>query len=219
MPYAMAVLGTELLEACFARHVATLGEAVLEAKRNMARAKKSENRLALDALATLLSPAPGDLAAERSEHVQIFNLLGDPCLRLSYGQAVELSPPKSSGNSVIVEGTSPLDGVCTVELVARRDRLSFAPPSRGRYDGSSTQRAELDATYERANNARYSQRQARVKRGGFRLQLPVPEGASGASHVRVYIESGEDFALGSADVLLEHPAREGRRSLQNAAAE
>ena len=66
MPYAMAVMGTEMLDQCFVQHCPTLGEAILRAKRKMVDpADKNQNRVMLDALATLLSPAPADLAAER----------------------------------------------------------------------------------------------------------------------------------------------------------
>ena len=81
MPYAMTVLGAEMLDQCFAQQQATLGDALLAAKRALVAPAKSHSlRASLDAMAALLSPAPADLAAERQEHLAMFNLLGDPLL-------------------------------------------------------------------------------------------------------------------------------------------
>ena len=59
MPYAMSVMGTELMDQCFRRRRETLGEALLHAKRNMMKETSDENpeRAMLDAVAAAISPA------------------------------------------------------------------------------------------------------------------------------------------------------------------
>ena len=211
MPYAMAVLGNELLDACFAQRKPTLGECLLVAKRRMAadtvtgRSMASENRRALDTLARLASPPPADLEAERREHLHLFNLIGDPCLRVRYGERVELAAlaKPAAGDRLLVTGSSPLDGDATVEVVARRDRMTFKPPRRSAYDGSARAAEELNATYRRANDLRYGQQQWETKKGPFRVEVPLAPDASGPCHVRVFVRGASDFALGSRDLTIE----------------
>jgi hypothetical protein len=94
MPYGNAVLGCELLRSALANRVTTLGEVWMRAQVHALAAAPPEDslRTSLDALARGVSPPPVDLAAERREHVLLYQLLGDPLLRLNYPQA-ELRPP------------------------------------------------------------------------------------------------------------------------------
>jgi hypothetical protein len=89
MPYGNSVFGCELLRAALADPPATLGEVWTQAQRKtLAAAPASDSlRESLDALARGVSPPPVDLAGERREHVLMYQLLGDPLLRLNYPQA------------------------------------------------------------------------------------------------------------------------------------
>lgn len=203
MPYAMALLGTNLIDQCFVEQRTTLGEALLEAKRQMvAEQPVHGNRAVLNLLASALSPSAEALAAERLEHLHLFNLLGDPLLRLRHPQPIELSVPEQtfSGSELVLKGNSPLAGQATVELVARRDRLTFRPPSRSRYNPLPEALANMQTVYEQANNLCYTQHEVTLEAGEFHLTLPVPPEAWGACHVRVYIAGNEDFGMGAADV-------------------
>ncbi len=92
MPYAMAVLGCELMEQFFGAQPATLGRALVEAKRRtLSTAGEGSARAAVDALAMLINPA--DPRDELIEHLWLFNLLGDPLLRLRQPRPIELSAP------------------------------------------------------------------------------------------------------------------------------
>lgn len=204
MPYAMAVLGTELLDQCFVARQATLGGALLAAKQaSVAKGPPSQRRQALDALAALLSPAPADLPGERAEHVELFNLLGDPLLSLKHPAVVQLDAPAGarSGNTLEITGKSPVSGSATIELVVRRDRLRFEPPPRTTGGPSPATADECRQTYQLANDPCWSRVQARVAAGtSFRAQLPVPAEAYGACHVRVYVEGQQGCAAGATDV-------------------
>ena len=89
MPYGNTVLGCELLRAAFAKPGATLGDVWLRAQRQTLADSPADDslRTSLDSLARGVSPPPVDLAAERREHVLLYQLLGDPLLRLNYPQA------------------------------------------------------------------------------------------------------------------------------------
>jgi hypothetical protein len=86
MPYGNTVLGCELLRSAVAHREATLGVVWLRAQRATLADSPADDslRTSLDSLARGVSPPPVELAAERREHVLLYQLLGDPLLRLNY---------------------------------------------------------------------------------------------------------------------------------------
>lgn len=88
MPYGNTVMGCELLRACFQDPPAELGEVVRLAQRRVLapvskeQPSKDQLRATLDGMAEMLSPPPVDLAGERREHVLMYQLIGDPLLRV-----------------------------------------------------------------------------------------------------------------------------------------
>ena len=98
MPYGNAVFGCELLRAAFSGDAqergATLGDIWLQAQRQTIASASAEDslRTSLDSLARGVSPPPVDLAAERREHVLLYQLLGDPLTQIRY-PAAEVRPP------------------------------------------------------------------------------------------------------------------------------
>jgi hypothetical protein len=93
MPYGNAVFGCELLRACFADRAPTLGELWTTAgRRTLADAPHDPLRTSFDAIAKGLSPPPADLAAERQEHAWMYQLLGDPLLRMRHPEDESSSP-------------------------------------------------------------------------------------------------------------------------------
>ncbi|HET6883739.1 MAG TPA: C25 family cysteine peptidase [Pirellulales bacterium] len=203
MPYAMSVLGVELLKECFVSRRPTVGEMLLYAKRALVLGPRDDARSKqLDALASLLSPSPDELAAERLEHVQLFNLLGDPLLALGHPLPVKVHVADIArpGDRLVVSGECDVDGRATVELVVRRDRLTFKPEARDDYFASSEADDEYQRTYTAANNPRLAIVRMPFSGGKFHTQLLVPEHATGACHVRVFVQGRQRFAAGSADV-------------------
>jgi hypothetical protein len=206
MPYAMAVMGTELLKLCLVERAETLGAALLAAKRRMMQPTSSAGRAALDALGKALGPPLADLAAERAEHLDLFNLLGDPLLQLPYPSVldVQVQSSASAGERIAISGTSPVDGACTVELAVRRDRLTFQPPLRDRFDASAL--AGYTEVYERANQPLWVTTQLQLSKGQFAGHLDIPAEARGACHVRVFVEGRGACAAGAADLRIDPPA-------------
>ncbi len=83
MPYGNTVLGYELLRACFNDRPDSLGEILrLAQRRTLSEPEQGSLRTSIDSLAEGLATPPVDLAAERREHVLMYQLLGDPLLRL-----------------------------------------------------------------------------------------------------------------------------------------
>jgi hypothetical protein len=206
MPYGMSALGIELLKECFIGLRPTLGELLLHAKRNLVLGLRDDLRSKqLDSLASLLSPSGSTLADERLEHVHLFNLLGDPLLRLEHPRpiAVQTATTAAPGDRLSVTGDCEIDGAAIVELVVRRDRLTFKPSPRDDYWASSDLNEEYRRTYNAANDTRLAKTSAKVIAGKFNVSLTVPPHARGDCHVRVFVQGRGQFAAGAADIHIE----------------
>ena len=206
MPYAMAVMGTELLTEIFEHKHDTLGHALVSAKRQMATpTTKTMTRQGLDGLAALLNP--GALEDELVEHLHLFNLLGDPLLRLRLPEPITLTCDSRvrTGATLRIEGTTSVAGRAIVELVPSRDLLGFRPPQRLEFTAQPQQIAEFDETYRRRKTISAQRVERQVERGDFVLDLRIPEAARGPCHVRVFIEGPESYAAGSANIEITTP--------------
>ncbi len=88
MPYGNTTMGCELLRACFRDRPAALGDVLRLAQQRVLtpltkeQLEKDQLRATLDGIAELISPPPADLAGERREHVLMYQLIGDPLLKL-----------------------------------------------------------------------------------------------------------------------------------------
>jgi hypothetical protein len=209
MPYAMAVLGTGMLDGFFGGNCATVGELFLHGKRHLATSKSDPiiSRKLLDSLARVIHPTKEDVDAERLEHLLLFNLIGDPLLRIPYPHAIHVNaPPRvTAGTSILVEGQSPISGDAVVELVCRPDRMRLRTGRRLRYDDSEEALARMSRVYEFANERRWNSRQVQVTGGRFHVRLPVPNEAQGPSHVRVMVQGQDEFALGASNIYIQPP--------------
>lgn len=214
MPYAMAVLGSELMDNYFGAECQTLGEAMLRTKRKMAEAAptaaagaENPNRLLLDALARAISPDADSLDEERREHLLLFNLLGDPLLKLPRPERVDLELPTHirAGDRIPIVFHSRVPGECRLELVCRRDRLKEAPPQREYYDGRDRILTSYDESYRKANDDLWTEQLVVCEGGRCEVVLDVPLEARGNCHVRAFVQGERDYAVGSADVFVRKP--------------
>jgi len=203
MPYAMAILGLEMIQEYFGRQPKTLGEVFLAAKQGSVRkGPGSPTRQMLDSMAGLLSPNAAALGEERREHLLLFNLLGDPTLRLTQPAAVRIDVPKTvePGGSLAVTIDSPLAGRATVELIRPRGQLGFAPPARPEYPKSRAALAAFQNVYHRANDSRITIAERTVPTGPSPWTLAVPKETQGKCFVRVHVEGVTGYALGAVPV-------------------
>lgn len=94
MPYAMSILGQELMTTFFKGRAATVGQLLRDAKRGLAlKPRTSDADKLFDAVAAAMMPMAADLKAQRVEHAQLFNLLGDPLLRLKHPEPILVRTP------------------------------------------------------------------------------------------------------------------------------
>jgi hypothetical protein len=211
MPYAMAVLSNEMLKEYFGRKHQTLGEMIAGAKRaSLATQNEAEdkNRVLLDTLAATLSPTRELLDKERLENLALFNLIGDPLLRLNYPQELQLEtePVVESGSKIQIQGEAPSDGKLVLEISYRRDRTLKPYDKRKEYRGDVQQLDEFRQTYAEANLRQVATEAFTVKKGHFEVELEVPVWAIGAAYVRGFVESPEGFALGGHEIRIRRPS-------------
>ncbi len=215
MPYAMAVMGSEMLGEYFRSRPKTLGEVIKNAKRRMAlpadekQGLKNANRVLLDGVASVISPARNMLDEERHEHLHLFNLLGDPLLTLSYPQEikVEISANATPGQELRAAIASPISGRLMCELVCRRDVFKTNLLARERFDPSSAGLARFQEAYLQANDGVWCRQvmDLRVPAAAdhsLEVALQVPAEARGAAHVRVFVQGQKEHASGSANVFI-----------------
>jgi hypothetical protein len=206
MPYANAILASGMLTGFFEKRHKTIGEALLFAKQQLAsNSLPGERRQMLDTLALLMTGSKHDLADERTEHVQLFNLIGDPLLRIRHPKTLKVKAPATAiagaGLSIAVE--CPFPGDATVELNVRRDRLAFKRKPRPRYVEDQTALAEYARTYLRANDLRLASTKLSADSGAFATRLRVPDGATGPCNVCVFVQGKNDFAVGSVAITIQ----------------
>ncbi|PHS02972.1 MAG: hypothetical protein COA78_19590 [Blastopirellula sp.] len=205
MPYAMSVMGTEMLREYFDNQHETLGELLLHTKRAMVSSKDTTgNRKMLDMLARMVSPKPELLKEERLEHAQLFNLIGDPLLRLPRPLTTEVSTVKTelAGKQLEISITSPIAGKCHLELVCNRDQMTFKPELRKKYDSSEDSLAKYNQTYRRANDLRWSSKIIDLEQGTSTATLEIPDHCRGKCHVRIFIEGKTQCATGSCELIV-----------------
>ena len=205
MPYAMALMSHEIMRQYFQHKKETLGEVLLEAKRALAADDSRDYyRRLLDPMARLLSGGKHELADERAEHLLLFNLLGDPLLRMKYPGAVEVTAAREAtpGSRIEISGHCDSPGRLTLELVCRRDMLRFVPPLRDKFDPSDEALTAFTDLYQQANDPCWTRQEYDFAGGEFRAELKIPAEAIGPCHVRVFVCSDDKCALGSTDVLI-----------------
>lgn len=204
MPYAMSLMADSLLGEHFQNHPGTLGRLVLNAKRASLQPieDQADRRAWMHSLAKLFSPTRDQLHDEVLENSAVFNLIGDPLMRLPSPETVELEVPQraSAGSTVRVQGKLPQEGRVTLELVYRRDRQLYDSATRGK---SSLSPEEWQDNYRLANERTCRYVIADLPAGDFERELFVPTFARGACHIRVFVQHATGYALGSEDIYIQ----------------
>lgn len=207
MPYAMAVMGESLMRQVFQQRRATLGEVVLHAKRDLGQQRPANatlQRRTIDLLARTLYPLGHDLALERQEHLALFNLLGDPLLRIPYPGEIDVSAEGAvdAGQQLLVSVNLPHAGRLKLALVCQRGEFPFDPPRRLEYLAEDRWLSEFHQTYEMANRPWWIVKDYAVKSGSQRLDLTIPAGARGSCVLQVLLKGRRGWAVGAKPVYI-----------------
>jgi hypothetical protein len=214
MPYAMAVMGDGMIRRYFHSNDSTLGEVVLGAKRQMLQDftadtedgpnPKTLNRQLLDSLAATFSPTKGSLGDELREHVYLFNLFGDPLLRIQRPQVIKIQSPEQqvAGSNCQLQLQSPIGGTARIELVCRRDQFKSPLPARDSFEFSLESRNEMQKTYLAANDRVWTHGEVDLTAGENSVRLAIPANAAGPCYVRIYARGESKDAVGSTRIFI-----------------
>jgi hypothetical protein len=193
MPYGNAVLAKELLEAIFRERLPTLGEMMLRAKRRTMRPKENDpGRQFIEALALGYQWDAKKREQERMEHLFLYNLLGDPAMRIPLPSAMEIECAEEiePGGRLTIVGVSPVQGEAHFELVA--PRRADMPPREG------DRPEDFRLAYERANSRTRAEANISAAKGRIEGQLELPADlVPGAYFARVFVSGTEGAAVGA----------------------
>ncbi len=215
MPYGMAVLGTEFLQTYFEDRPATLGAAILEAKRKAMRPldpsdeknTKNVSRQLIEGVASAISPTSSQLDEERREHLLLMNLLGDPMLRLNHPDAIQLKAPAKATAGIPLEITLEQlpPGKVYLEFACRRDCFKEKIEPRDHFDPSDEGLAEFSPIYKQANDSVWERKVIDHLGGPLVVNLAVPADAQGFCCVRAFSQHAKSHGIGSAPVWVSRP--------------
>jgi hypothetical protein len=202
-PYSNGILSREMLVTLWKEPAATAGELLLAMKRRLvtAPADDAERKQIESLAASFFDPDEGRRAADRREHLALYNLLGDPCLRLARPEELTIDAPGTvvAGTALEVQGTAPAAGTLVVEVVRRRDTVTPI--------GSRKTADEWRATYLAANALAVARTETKTGPGPFRVRLDLPADARpGPCYVRAFLEGDRVAAAGGRTIDLSAPA-------------
>jgi hypothetical protein len=203
MPYGNSIFGDGLLEGYFQRRLLTLGEVFHHAKSQLANGNPtSKNRKLFDQLAQLVSPKPELLDEERIEHLQLYQLLGDPLLALPRPNEISIVAPGScfAGDELEVEFHSAIAGRAIVEVVCPRDQNKYGVSNRFDLPALEANWSDLQETYAKANDVCWISHTTDAKAGKFNAKLKLPDDCEGLCYIRIHAADGKEFGLGAKEL-------------------
>jgi hypothetical protein len=186
MPYGNTTAAIGLIDGVFSQKLARLGDAwryALDAMHCESPPDTSSARVMIDALATIVSPAGTNLVEERREHMLLYNLIGDPTLRLNHPQSLVLQVPTghAPGEPVEVQVESPIDG----EL-----KVSFDRPLGAVVEGDPNETTIASFT-------------TRVEAGQMvSRQVTIPAGVTGPIMIRAFVKGASAWATSAARTIV-----------------
>ena len=200
-PYSNGIVAKELLDALFKAEVRTTGELLVTMKqRLMAPADGDARRTQIERMAAaMFEKSDEKRAVDRADHLFLYNLLGDPCVRIDRPAKLDVSSSATvtTGATLVFEGTAPFAGAATV--VFERGRKAGVKPA------LAVKKTDEDyrTVYEAANSRVVARVEAAVKAGKYSIAVPIPaDAAPGACAVRVYLVGADGAAAGGAEVTI-----------------
>jgi hypothetical protein len=210
MPGGMGLLSMQLMDEYFSGEAETLGDVFLNAKRRLAFSEDQFGtyRKLIETMAKTFNPR-SSFKAERYEHVQTMQLLGDPLLRIKRPQPlpIETVAKTVAGQTIEVTGTAPASGDLQIELSYARDRLKKRFRARREFDPSEISFASYQATYDHARDLVCQQKTVRVEQGTFLTSFTIPAEIFGDCVIRATMTKGQQLHLGSANLTVRKPKK------------
>ncbi len=191
MPYGNAIAAVGLINSVFEQRPPRIGDAWLSTLQGMNAKSSSDgsgSRLVIDALASVISPAGTNLQDERREHMRLYNLFGDPTLKLHHPHrmSLQVAAGHDLGEPIAVELVSPIDGLMT---------LSFDRPLGAVTEGDPNQLTVAAMTVPVLADRPSSP------------QVLLPEGVTGPIVVRAIVSGKKSWATAAARTMVRQLQR------------
>jgi hypothetical protein len=204
MPYGNASAAMGLIHAVYHQKSERLGDAWRNTLNEMATPASQDpelqsRRLMVDGIASLLGSA-STIDKERHEHMQLYNWLGDPTLRLCNEQSLQIDevPEATAHQPLTISGTSPVSGTLVVEIHRR-----LGTPAIG-IDKSSP-------SYLAANDTMLGRMEQSIAKGAWQCQLSLSDTVKSSQPpstpviIKATVEGKTQCAAGSRTTWLRSP--------------
>ncbi|MBN2361034.1 MAG: hypothetical protein JXR83_16380 [Deltaproteobacteria bacterium] len=203
-PYGNAVLSFEVERALLNSRPPTVGAVILAAKRQVL-INRDSFRTRLDTSAALAGMPADEQLLVQQQHLNLYNLLGDPATRMQYPRSSVVFEPGVSGTLahafIDVGGRTPnlASGTAIVTLEIERSAIvsELAP-----FDPENPDPETVQANWAAAVDKAVAGVEVAVSAGGFAARLPVPQGLPVGlqCYVKVYAHDGIADSFGAVAV-------------------
>lgn len=171
-------------------------------------------RRTADNMARLFDPTSKRLGDQLEDHRYLFNLFGDPLLRIRFPRHIDFDLPESAyqDESVTVSAAaadtaqeewsavetppSVEPARVTVELVSLPSRPKVKTENRTEYSDSDEARIEYQRTFEAVNDRVLTSAECETADGAWSVELPLSVERPGTYLVRVLITSTAETSVG-----------------------
>jgi len=202
-PYGNSILPYELQRIVFDERPATIGEATLLTKQySISHSDRFREVIDLGAIGQGIDEREAEV--RRFEHLNLYNLFGDPAAPMLYPAADTVMVPGVTGrlreDRVTVGGEAPgiEDGKAWVTLEGARDLILH---DLEQVDPDRPNAAAARRNWEKATDKVVASAEVPVTDGRFEAELTFEEGIrlpQGGYYVKVYADDGTHDAFGSA---------------------
>lgn len=177
---------------------------------------RSEIRRSLDSLAKMFDPTAAHLDGQLEDHRYLFNLFGDPLLRVRFPKETAFTLPEIGWQSeplTVSSAQTPPQETETwsaddsapeqtparirVELLNLPTRPKVKEGLRKEYSDSDESRIEFQRTFETANDRVLAAAECETSDGAWSVELPLDVERTGTYVVRVLITSSTETQVGA----------------------
>ena len=197
-----------------AEETASASESAEETAPSPESFSRSKLRRTADSLARAFDPTSARLDDQLEDHRYLFNLFGDPLLRVRFPRRIAFEIPEigylnesitvsaeperpPADNWSALEPSDAEPARVTVELVNLPTRPKVKLVNRSEYSDSDEERIRYQQTFQEANDRVLASAECETSDGAWSVELPLPVETTGTYIVRVLITSPDGTSAGA----------------------
>ena len=203
-PYSNGIVAKVMLDALYRSEAPTTGELLTAIKRRLVASPAGDKRREqIDLLAAqMFEPDADKRRGDREDHLYLYNLLGDPCVRIGRPGKLEVDAPATiaPGATLTVFIRSPFSGKATI-VIERARKVPVKPslPVKKTDD-------DYRQVYEAANAREVLRAEVDLTTEGASFSLPIPaDAAPGACAIRVHVAGEKGGGAGGREIEIAAP--------------